>query len=72
MEQDIQTRLASLKEEFEKGQQMLAEAELRQRQLAETLLRISGAIQVLEEMVSTQSSGNGAPQEVPEETPAAT
>jgi predicted nuclease with TOPRIM domain len=49
MRQQLQTRLAQLKAEYESGQQMLAELEQKQRTLGETMLRISGAIQVLEE-----------------------
>lgn len=49
MEKQLQTRLQSLKSEFESGQQVLAELEAKQVTVRETLLRISGAIQVLEE-----------------------
>jgi hypothetical protein len=41
-----------LKSEFEAGQRMLADLESRQAQLRETLLRISGAVQVLEELLA--------------------
>ena len=51
MQEQMEARLASLKEEFEKGQGMLRDAELQRAQLAETLVRISGAIQVLEELL---------------------
>jgi predicted nuclease with TOPRIM domain len=50
MQQQIQTRLEVLKTEFETGQARLRELEMQQSHLRETLLRISGAIQVLEEM----------------------
>jgi chromosome segregation ATPase len=49
MREQLQTRLAVLKKEFETGQARLQELESRQRTLRDTLLRISGAIQVLEE-----------------------
>ena len=42
-------RLHALKAEYESGQHMLAELEQKQASLRDTLLRISGAIQVLEE-----------------------
>jgi hypothetical protein len=42
-------RLAELKREFESGQKLLAELESKQSSVRETMLRISGAIQVLEE-----------------------
>ena len=49
MKQQLEQRLQSLKSEFESGQKMLADLEAKQANLRETLLRISGAIQVLEE-----------------------
>jgi chromosome segregation ATPase len=49
MQAQLQSRLAQLKNEYESGEKMLAELEAKQRTLRETLLRISGAIQVLEE-----------------------
>lgn len=52
MQTQIEQRLGELKAEFEAGQQMLAELEAKQANLQQTLLRISGAIQVLEELLS--------------------
>ena len=52
MEQQLEQRLQSLKAEFASGQKMLAELEAKQTNLRETLLRISGAIQVLEELLA--------------------
>ncbi len=49
MRERIEKRLEQLKSEYESGQKMLAETEAKAAQLRETLLRISGAIQVLEE-----------------------
>jgi predicted nuclease with TOPRIM domain len=49
MHQQLTQRLEKLKSEYASGEQMLADLEARQRALRETLLRISGAIQVLEE-----------------------
>jgi predicted nuclease with TOPRIM domain len=51
MQQQIQSRIEVLKREFETGQTKLRELEMQQSRLRETLLRISGAIQVLEEML---------------------
>ena len=51
MREALEARLAELRAEQEKGEQMLAEMQARQAALRETLLRISGAIQVLEELV---------------------
>lgn len=50
MNNQIEQRLNTLKAEFESGQKMLAELEAKQANLRDTLLRISGAIQVLEEL----------------------
>ncbi len=52
MREQIQSRLAELKKEFEIGQVKLRELDGQQAHLRETLLRISGAIQVLEEMLA--------------------
>jgi predicted nuclease with TOPRIM domain len=52
MKQQLQQRLQSLKTEYEAGQKMLADLEAKQANLRDTLLRISGAIQVLEETLS--------------------
>lgn len=49
MKEQLEERLKELKAEFESGQKMLAELEAKQANLRESLLRISGAIQVLEE-----------------------
>ncbi len=67
----IQLRLQALKTEFETGQKMLADLEAKQASLQQTLLRISGAIQVLEELLGegTAAGDTGA---APPEAPAAT
>ncbi|NEO40716.1 MAG: hypothetical protein F6J90_32035 [Moorea sp. SIOASIH] len=49
MKEKLEQRLQSLKTEFDAGQKLLAEYETKQMNLRETLLRISGAIQVIEE-----------------------
>lgn len=59
MREQIQERLDELKKEFETGQQRLAEMENQAAQLRQTLLRISGAIQVLEEMLAGEAGGAG-------------
>lgn len=51
MRDRLQTRLQELKKEFETGQSHLQELEKQQMYLRETMLRISGAIQVLEELL---------------------
>ena len=52
MRKQLEKRLEELKAEYKSGQNMLADLELKQANLKETLLRISGAIQVLEEELS--------------------
>ena len=52
MKKQLTQRLQSLKSEFEAGQKMMAELEEKQANLRVSLLRISGAIQVLEEVMS--------------------
>jgi len=47
---DIRTRLQNLKEELANGEQMLADLDARRRETRDQMLRISGAIQVLEEL----------------------
>lgn len=69
MKQKLEQRLQSLKSEFEAGQKMLADLEAKQANLRDTLLRISGAIQVLEELADTNTDDNGeAPQHLEPET----
>lgn len=51
-------RLEILKEEFGKGQQQLRIVEQQRTEIRETLLRIAGAIQVLEELIAEE---RGAP-----------
>ncbi len=61
MKERLEQRLQELKAEYESGQQMLADLESRQAELRATLMRISGAIQVLEEELKkeTQPLENG-------------
>jgi hypothetical protein len=54
MKEQLNTRLQTLKQEYETGQKMLADAEIKRAELQNTLLRISGAIQVLEEMLAEE------------------
>ena len=49
MKEQLEKRLAQLKAEFVSGQKVMAELEGKQANLRDTLLRISGAIQILEE-----------------------
>jgi predicted nucleic acid-binding Zn-ribbon protein len=49
MQEQLRYRLDELKVEFEKGQKQLQDLETQAATMRQTLLRISGAIQVLEE-----------------------
>lgn len=49
MQQQLLHRLQTLKQEYASGQKVLANLEAQKLKLRETLLRIGGAIQVLEE-----------------------
>ena len=49
MREQLEKRLATLKEEHERGQASLQQMDRERAALSETVLRISGAIQVLEE-----------------------
>ena len=52
MKEQLEKRLTELKSEFEAGQKMMTELESKQSNLRDTLLRISGAIQILEEEIN--------------------
>ena len=58
MKEQLLRRLEELRSEFESGQKMLAELEAQQVHVKSSLLRISGAIQVLEELLSEASPEN--------------
>ncbi|MGZ8237921.1 MAG: hypothetical protein ACXWTY_08630 [Methylobacter sp.] len=55
MQEILQQRLEALKVEFEKGQARLRELQQQESQLRETLLRISGALQVLTELLEEEN-----------------
>lgn len=50
MNDELQVRLDALRKEMEVGQQRMQDLERQLSQLRDTMLRISGAIQVLEEL----------------------
>jgi len=62
MNEQLEERLKTLEAEFETGKKMLAELETKESALRGSLLRISGAIQVLREFVPQTDSV-----EIPEE-----
>ncbi len=57
MHDRLQARLQELKKEFATGQTRLQELEKQQMYLRETMLRISGAIQMLEELLADGHPG---------------
>jgi predicted nucleic acid-binding Zn-ribbon protein len=67
LRQRLEQRLSALRQELDTGRKMLADLEARQLGLQQTVLRISGAVQALEELLAADepSAGNGS-------TPAAT
>lgn len=54
MRERTQARIAELKREHAAGIEQLAELQRREQDLRSTLLRISGAIQVLEELLASE------------------
>ena len=56
MREQIKNRIESLRAEYRTGQEILAELEAREAGLKLTLTRISGAIQVLEELLRENES----------------
>jgi hypothetical protein len=57
MRDKLINRIAELRIEIESGQAQLNELENRQQHVRQTLLRISGAIQVLEELLKEENVG---------------
>ena len=54
MREQLEKRLAELEQEFNTGQQQLKELDQKRDALEKTLLRISGAVQVLKEELKQQ------------------
>lgn len=61
MRDQLEERLNQLKQEFEAGQTKLQEIEAQQAAVTQTMLRISGAIQVLEEMLAATANEESTP-----------
>ena len=53
----LEKHLAELRSEFETGQKMLTDLSNKRAELEATMLRISGAVQVLEELVAAPKEG---------------
>ena len=63
MKEQLMQRLQGLRAEFDNGRKMLAELAAKQASLNTSLLRIDGAIQVLEELLS-QAAPEDQPREI--------
>ena len=70
MREQLEKRLTDLKTEFEAGQKMLAdlekkraELEMKRTEIETTMLRISGAIQVVEEVLAKDQQQEQEPVE---------
>ena len=59
MKEQLEARLAELQRDFDLGERQLRDVEAQQAQLRDTLLRISGAIQVLRELLGTREGEPG-------------
>ena len=56
MENKINNKLQTLKSEFESGKQRLAQLDDQANALSNSLVRVAGAIQVLEELLAEQNA----------------
>jgi hypothetical protein len=72
MRGQMEERLGTLKAEFKAGQEILGDLEQKQINVRNTLVRISGAIQVLEELLNQEVSPRFNSDSTPETTSAAT
>ncbi|AKF86234.1 hypothetical protein SAMN05443572_103355 [Myxococcus fulvus] len=65
MKSQIEKRLADLKAEHEAGQKMLAELDAKRAGLVQTMLRIEGAMQVLQELLPSDEANNATVTNLP-------
>lgn len=56
MEEQLKQRLDDLESEFNNGQKMLAETDTKRENLTHSLIKISGAIQVLREEIEKHNN----------------
>jgi septal ring factor EnvC (AmiA/AmiB activator) len=70
--EQAQSRMRELQREYDRGEQQLRELVQQEAALRETLLRISGALQVLRELIAAENAENAENQEAagPEPAPA--
>ena len=69
MRGELERRLTELRSEFEAGRRLEADLQARLSEVSQTVLRVSGAIQVLEELLSADGNRNGAPADTAVEVP---
>lgn len=55
MKDQLEARLAELRSEYDAGRGVMADLQKKQDELRTTLMRISGAIQVLEELLAAEA-----------------
>jgi prefoldin subunit 5 len=65
MREQLTARLEQLRQEYEAGQKVLADLAARQREVQQTVLRIEGAMQVLEELLAPADGSAPAPPSEP-------
>ena len=65
MRNKLEERLRELRSELESGRALLDEMETKKANLQSTLLRISGAIQVLEEMLAADNPSEAGAKTTP-------
>jgi len=62
MREQLEKRLDELKAEYDQGEKMLSDLDARREQVRQTLLRISGAVQVLEELLKEEDVAEKPPE----------
>ncbi len=65
MQEQLEARLEELQKDFEVGEKRLRDLEAETVRLRETMLRISGAIQVVQELLNPPQAPNGAAEHEP-------
>lgn len=68
MKEKLLERLKALKHEYNLGEKAVGDLEAKQNSLKETLLRISGAIQVLEELLAEPDQPDAAKTSIAQES----
>jgi septal ring factor EnvC (AmiA/AmiB activator) len=70
--EQVQSRMCELQREYDRGEQQLRELVQQEAALRETLLRISGALQVLSELIAAENAENAENREAAGPEPAPT